>query len=507
MNALTAPVLPVGPLSDRLDFVLPKFTRVSWVSSKAEQVWGPRCRRILNAWADIEARSVLDGIRDCASVAAPEKVLSALIPQWVAAGLYVEVKNPKHRNDGGNRASRLRAMIGRDETTLAQLTNAWRCRSDADIGRLLGYPHCCCNFFQWVRHHLQYLDCTWLTCANAVAATPLAHELRVRSERELNIFWMALGIRAVPHHPCSFACEASRTLGKRLVELGTAMKYADEMEWLGELLSWPIQWSALHGIAEIKSPVLKISTRTDSTASQYVVAWQGETTVEGGAKGLRFPHQTSARPHFTGSAAYRRGLANPTSTDTAMPDWYHLDNGFSSPTGMIYSQAPIVRAAQRELSGARGNVLDMGCGNGALLQQICLPNSERVPFGIDKNPAAIRHAEMLMARHTRNFVVGDFFEMQATFETRFALIIIMARHLTSLSRARAWQFLEHLSRLGDRLLIYTYDEASPDSIESIASRVGFVTETLGPTVGLVSLPVDRGDGAYGIGATQPSTSG
>ena len=36
---------------DRLSYVLPDFTRVSWVSDPARHVWEPRIQRIGAAWA------------------------------------------------------------------------------------------------------------------------------------------------------------------------------------------------------------------------------------------------------------------------------------------------------------------------------------------------------------------------------------------------------------------------------------------------------------------------
>ena len=69
---MTAEVTPVASPSidafqrDRLSYVLPDFTRISWVSDKARATWEPRIQRIGNAWSEIEWRSVLSGRRRCA---------------------------------------------------------------------------------------------------------------------------------------------------------------------------------------------------------------------------------------------------------------------------------------------------------------------------------------------------------------------------------------------------------------------------------------------------------
>jgi hypothetical protein len=83
------------------------------------------------------------------------------------------------------------------------------------------------------------------------------------------------------------------------------------MEWLTEILTWPVEWSALHGIAEIKTPVLKVSTNTDATALKYVVQRKGASYPVEGAHGLKFPYQTPQRLPLTDSRGFKQGLINP----------------------------------------------------------------------------------------------------------------------------------------------------------------------------------------------------
>jgi hypothetical protein len=47
--------------------------------------------------------------------------------------------------------------------------------------------------------------------------------------------------------------------------------YPNEMQTLQEILNLPLEWSSLHGIAEIVNPLFKISTRTDATKNKYTV--------------------------------------------------------------------------------------------------------------------------------------------------------------------------------------------------------------------------------------------
>ena len=154
-----------------------------------------------------------------------------------------------------------------------------------------------------------------------------------------------MGPRAVPHLPCSFACRATVDFANTLMALGRELGYGAEMEWLEEILNWPASWSALHGIAEVKTPVLKASTRTDATAHEFVVRRRGRRVPAEAAAGLGFPFRAPERPGLTHSLAFRKGLEAPIALHTAPPEWYASDNGFSARAAMDEAHRPIVELA------------------------------------------------------------------------------------------------------------------------------------------------------------------
>jgi hypothetical protein len=123
-----------------------------------------------------------------------------------------------------------------------------------------------------------------------------------------------VGVRAVPHLPCSFACAPTRSLAERFLEIGRAAGWAQEMDWIIELLSAPMEWSCLHGIAEVKTPLYKVSATTDATGSKLTVRWRGRAMPAASARGLRFPYQQPAALRVSESRAFQRGLAHASTT-------------------------------------------------------------------------------------------------------------------------------------------------------------------------------------------------
>jgi len=84
----------------------------------------------------------------------------------------------------------------------------------------------------------------------------------------------AVGVRPSrnPHRPCSFNCQATQHLATAYDNLRAKVGSQPDQETLAEVLSWPVEWSSLHGIVEVKLPVLKLCYDGDATATLYKVA-------------------------------------------------------------------------------------------------------------------------------------------------------------------------------------------------------------------------------------------
>ena len=313
---------------------------------------------------------------------------------------------------------------------VSQFKEAWDSSDDRAIGELLGYPACCREFFKrvWVDDAL--VDTTWPMAVATPGAEVRDGLIEVSSPPKSNILWRWMGVRPVSHLPCSFACDATMELADRLIEVGRSHGFNEEMDGMLQILDWPVEWSALHGVAEIKTPILKVSTRTDATPCKYTVRYKGRSTPPEAAQGLRFPFLAASSPILTESDGFRRGLENPIGEQRkngdsphlperssecciqmgaapSFPPWYATDNGFSTVAAMDGSHEPILMTANPVLAENSGMVLDLGCGNGALLKKLLDASPSIVPFGIDVEAGRIAHASELLPRFADNFVAGN----------------------------------------------------------------------------------------------------
>jgi hypothetical protein len=469
------------PYTDPLDFRLPEFTRTAWTSEAARETWAPRIAAIAVAWAETEWRSVAAGVRACALVRLPEALLLEAAARWHACGLDVEPLRLEAGARGayqsvarpatGGAAPIICAGVGRRKD-LRALRKAWDTADHDRLGALLGYPPCCRAFFEavWVRDGC--LDTTWAMALNT-DATVADRTIEVSGPPSGNILWRWMGVRLVPHLPCAFDCEATEAFAEQLRHVGVEAGFGEAYAWMHEVLAWPVEWSALHGIAEIRTPILKVSTRSDATAGKYVVRRPGAQYPAEGGRGLSFPYQSPRRRQVADARAYRAGLSNPIETAAPLEDWRHLDNGFSSRISMDRLHAPIVALARRATEGLSGKVIDLGCGNGALLAKICEGRGDLIPFGVDRNPDAIRNAQSVHADRPGAFRRGEVFDAGGWGRERpFTLAILMLGRLLERPPEQAQALLSDLRNACNNVLLYVYPGWSKDSFASLLTQAG-----------------------------------
>ena len=343
------------------------------------------------------------------------------------------------------------------------------------MGDLLGYPSCCLRFFRdtWVDRGM--VDTTWPMAAATAGASERMIEISSDTPFQANILWRWMGVRAVPHLPCSFHCPATVEFGDKLMAVGRDLGFETEMDWLEEILQWPVEWSALHGIAEVKTPLLKASTRTDATAHKFVVRRRGVRTPPEGATGLVFPFKEPSRGKATALPAYEKGLGNPIQPVEAMPKWYATDNGFNTRAAMDEAQRPIVELAVETLDDS-GTMLDLGCGNGVLLKKIRQQRPGVIPFGMDFEPEKVLHAGELQPDFKENFLAGSMFKsLPIDADTVYSIIILMPGRLLEVDSARADRLRSWLNGHFEHLLIYGYGEWLTDhgGLAGLAAKTGF----------------------------------
>ena len=208
------------------------------------------------------------GLRACGLQMVHPDQYPGLVATLAANGLEIEtlrrVGITKHyssslREPAPGEATGHWSVIGR-RAAIEEFRSAYERNDSTEMGQLLGYPECCTRSFDEVWTRRGYADTTWpmahRTCSKLQTAPDV---IEVGENARCNILLrMARTTRPVFHLPCRFDCDATRDLAESLAALWRETGHVEELLWLDQMLRWPIEWSALHGIAEIKTPVVKV---------------------------------------------------------------------------------------------------------------------------------------------------------------------------------------------------------------------------------------------------------
>jgi hypothetical protein len=285
-------------------------------------VWAPRIQAISQAWQDVEIESVKRGLRPCALISTTKAVYHALPHPLQGLSLgnvpAVEGYTSAARAPRLGESTQIRGVVGIRLRELDAFEHAYQAGDNKTQAQLLGYPACCAEFFDrvWVKE--RWMDTTW-PMIPSIRNEPFTYKIAAQGPHGanpiVNMYWRYLGVRPVFHLPCDHGCGESIKIATALRELLPP----DERAWMTEILSWPVEWTALHGIGELRTPILRCSFATDATRKKLTIEYHSEQYPQEGATGVKFPLRTPQQSvgginratFFRPSKAQERFFLNP----------------------------------------------------------------------------------------------------------------------------------------------------------------------------------------------------
>lgn len=264
------------------DFRLPRFVRQVFVGEAQRETWAPRLAAIRMALKQLNVWSVARQLNSVSSLSALPSEVFDIHNEAAAHGLraLLLVKPDKERGEH-------QLIIG-SAIHVASYKRAWEANDTDALGELAGVPDCCRRAHAAFRE-AELIDPVWsLTTARSRTSET---EADVRCPPSMNILLRPLGIDLLGYVPCSFECEESLRRGAARLSLAREAGTAEAFAWLEEVLGWPIEWSALHGIAELKTAILKSAYNTDFTPQRLILRYHGRALAADAARGLSFAYK------------------------------------------------------------------------------------------------------------------------------------------------------------------------------------------------------------------------
>lgn len=291
-----------GPILERAQSSANReFLRLTWVSEQARSTWEPRIHAIVSARRALQGAAALNRGGTClmtgAAISPEEAGKDLSIPTAMGEGLW----NARLSSIADAHVSAIlhgRLVVG-SRSGLTALLAAW---SDGDFGwclRSLGFPDCCSAALQLRSAKDKAWDPFW-SMLNPLAIDSQEGTLSIEAAADspCNLSLYRIGIASVDHFPCKLDCSASRDIRIWIKDLAQSLNLAKEIEWREAVLSWPTKWSALHGIVEVQTPVVKFIHDGAWSDYHHVVRLIGDSYPTEGAVGLEFPYNSAPSSHY-----------------------------------------------------------------------------------------------------------------------------------------------------------------------------------------------------------------
>jgi hypothetical protein len=286
-------------INDKLDFKLPPFKRITWVSEVLQIKWEPI---IMNLSKAIDNVFISDKISDIIPIQIKSLPINDLFnfkKQIISIGLFAEQINDLPLSimlffGLKIETNKIYVIIGNRQNVILFIKGLKEANSNFIVNDLHLE-----TFTHWEKFSESgMVDNIW-SLMNQTDNT--LDKFSSQTNNLLNPLWKRLGISSIPYTPASLNCKHSLETGS-IIQSYAKEILTDELynSWY-EILSWPVEWSALHGIAEIKTPIFKMIYNTDATGEKYTLQLESDTYPENGLNGLLFPYRKPKKLYFTDS--------------------------------------------------------------------------------------------------------------------------------------------------------------------------------------------------------------
>jgi hypothetical protein len=259
-----------APIATGAPWRPPPFCRVSWTSERSRSLWEPRLEAARDAVEDLAVlRAARDGSARLAFVRPASlrrlNILAKLSRVAITAAPSVL---PRPHDVAAGRAGRAALLIGAESWTPPEEVDPDD-EAEDPIWRLA----------RQIPEAETFDDGRGLIVAGHWAANPML---------------AAIGLAASPPSCWSFAPGGAEAEGEALLADAAEHGRAEAIADLREALSWPISWTALHGAAEVKTPLFRFIRNSPPTGRRLSVRRLGAAMPEGAARGLGFPFTNRA---------------------------------------------------------------------------------------------------------------------------------------------------------------------------------------------------------------------
>ncbi len=242
------------------------FVKIAWNSNLFKAKWSDEVNAMQTLTFEAEYQMVKQGFRDANVYHMHPQHFDAQIARITNDGLtFLPILRSKMYSGFSHKHfpvetldlnSFVYGVVARDLKTAQSFVQASKQGNHQEIGRLLGYPKCCCKTFQENWETKKILDPCYEAALNSNQNTIDEAGVHVNVDPLINPMLRYFGIKIIPFFPCSFSCKEAVDIGKKWFALMTSLDSKTAMG-IKDILEQPISWSLHKGIVYIKTPLFK----------------------------------------------------------------------------------------------------------------------------------------------------------------------------------------------------------------------------------------------------------
>lgn len=247
------------------DFELEPFCKISWKEKGLQELY-PVFNEMKKSAHEAEIKTVADGLRDVATLTVDSNAMFSSLEMISDLGLvYIPIRRSRKVNGFAHKfyppeegkPIQIFGVIAREYDTANEFKEARLSGGEehADImGRLLGFPDCCIEYFQ--NTFYKEFDPVWTSALNTEGAKIEETENGIDVYLDdiypsVNQLLRYVGLRVASNLPCSYKCEESKKFADGFI------KHIRHKDLLLEVLS-EMTWDCYKGIVIVDTPYFQI---------------------------------------------------------------------------------------------------------------------------------------------------------------------------------------------------------------------------------------------------------
>lgn len=269
-----------------LNYKIPTFKTIAWVSDEAKMKWENRFKAINEAILTTTVQVISEGKRHQQIVVVEGHYYFKLIQLSKTHSISLDFN-----------------FLG-DEKAKGPIFYEVILKKEKDT---VITSSCCSVCSETVREQGKK-EFVWEAAKNTNEAEVIENTISLSPSNNTSVFWQKLLVTVGSQHHCQLNCKHQLNMQEELMKQLDSYGFKEEAIWLKEIYTWPLEWSARHGICELRTPIVKLAYDTDATLLDHTLQIKGENYPEEGAPGNRFPYRQKSFLRVTDSKSFKTGL-------------------------------------------------------------------------------------------------------------------------------------------------------------------------------------------------------